>query len=144
MEAVRLPGLPACACSRALNSPDFQLLVRWFEKCDCGSKLSRARCCHKTLEAEEGGVIWPLLHQCDCGDQYDPYSNPKVGMTAVMHRSFVRAFVLLSLQLSLRGPVATQNRAVTAFVPFMVLAPLTVTPLAASQQGQVCPPHCVS
>ena len=91
MEAVRLPRLPACACSRALNSPDFQLLVRWFEKCNCGSKLSRARCCHKTLEAEEGGVIWPLLHQCDCGDQYDPYSNPKVGMTAVMHRSFVRA-----------------------------------------------------
>ena len=22
--------------------------------------------------------MWPFLHQCDCGDQYDPYSNPKV------------------------------------------------------------------
>ena len=32
-----------------------------------------------TLDAEEGGVIWPFLHQCDCGDPYEPYSNPKVG-----------------------------------------------------------------
>eukprot|EP00891_Asterochloris_glomerata_P009978 jgi/Astpho2/9978/e_gw1.00153.8.1_t len=55
------------AYSRALNSPDFQLLVRWFEKCDCGSKLSRARCCHKTLEAEEGGtILCPvcIIHPC--------------------------------------------------------------------------------
>ena len=79
MEALYLPGLPACACRRALESPDFQLLVRWSEACGCGSTKKRARCCHMTLEVEEGGVIWPFLHQCECGDPYEPYSNPKVG-----------------------------------------------------------------
>ena len=120
IEAVRLPGLPACACRRALDSPDFQLLIRWYEDCDCGSKEKRARCCHRTLEAEDGGVIWPFLHQCDCGDQYDPYSNPKVGRLPSCTTSWPGS---TDVQLTLHCPVAAQHGAVSTLVSFGVLLP---------------------
>eukprot|EP00854_Cymbomonas_tetramitiformis_P026519 gene26519-32549_t len=45
------------------DSPDFQLLVRAEELCDCGSREYRAKCCH--CRAPEG-VLWRQLHCCEC------------------------------------------------------------------------------
>ena len=36
-------------CRRVLASPDFQLLVRCREPCDCASGEERGHCCHKQV-----------------------------------------------------------------------------------------------
>jgi hypothetical protein len=59
-------GAVLTACRRALASPDFQLLVRCEEKCDCGSGEERGKCCHTQAPPEDGGVLWPHFHMCEC------------------------------------------------------------------------------
>lgn len=66
------------ACRRVLNTPDFQLLVRGEESCDCGSGEMRAKCCFTEARPEEGGVLWPHFHLCTCDNEYDEFDNPKV------------------------------------------------------------------
>ena len=53
-----------CLFRRVLNSPDFQLLVRAREKCECGSGLFRADCCHQEVRPEEGRPVaaFPPVH----------------------------------------------------------------------------------
>jgi SNF2 family DNA or RNA helicase len=64
----RMQPPQARAYARLLACPDLQLLVRGREPCSCrGSTLPRAKCCHKTVAAVDGGVLWPLYHECDCG-----------------------------------------------------------------------------
>jgi hypothetical protein len=47
-----------------------QLLARAFETCDCnGATETRSKCCHQTAREEEGGVMWPHYHMCDCGER---------------------------------------------------------------------------
>lgn len=73
----QLSSLQVRAYLRALHSPDLQLLVRWDQPCDCGSGSSRARCCHRQALPEQGGVMWPYYHLCECDDVYDSVTNPK-------------------------------------------------------------------
>ena len=56
------------AYARLVASPDLQLLARASEECDCGSALPRAQCCHTEARPEDGGVLWPHYHLCDCRD----------------------------------------------------------------------------
>ena len=71
------------ACRRTLDSPDFQLLVRFDEDCSCGSRQQRASCCFTTCEANEGGVLWPLFHCCQCNNPFDVFMNPKASLVPV-------------------------------------------------------------
>lgn len=57
---------------RTLGSPDFQLLVRAEEACDCGSGLHRSMCCHTMCPPEDGGILWPHFHMCQCSDEVCP------------------------------------------------------------------------
>ncbi len=71
---------------RVLNSPDFQLLVRAKENCDCGSGEDRASCCHQEVHPEQEGVLWPHFHLCECDNEYHEYTNPRVrGSTPLEH-----------------------------------------------------------
>ncbi|GBG70867.1 hypothetical protein CBR_g8167 [Chara braunii] len=54
------------AYRRALRTADFQLLVRKDEKCDCGSRRTREKCCWskpRGTEAEGEYILWPYLHR---------------------------------------------------------------------------------
>ncbi|CAL8464574.1 g4109 [Coccomyxa elongata] len=73
----KLAPLQMRAYRRVLNTPDFQLLVRSEEKCDCGSGSIRAKCCYTEARPGEGGVLWPHFHLCTCDNAYDECSNPK-------------------------------------------------------------------
>lgn len=61
-----------------LNTPDFQLLVRAEETCDCASGEMRAKCCYTEARPDQGGVLWPHFHLCTCDNIYDEFDNPKV------------------------------------------------------------------
>eukprot|EP00879_Flechtneria_rotunda_P017956 GHRR01018820.1.p1 GENE.GHRR01018820.1~~GHRR01018820.1.p1 ORF type:complete len:1037 (+),score=418.95 GHRR01018820.1:777-3887(+) len=56
------------AYDRTLASPDLQALIRSKEPCDCGSGEGRGSCCHGSVPAEEGGVMWPHYHMCTCSN----------------------------------------------------------------------------
>ncbi len=73
----QLAPLQQRAYARLLACPDLQLLARAEERCGCGSGEVRARCCHTAATAEQGGVLWPALHECGCSNAWNPFSNPE-------------------------------------------------------------------
>eukprot|EP00873_Tetraselmis_striata_P001539 jgi/Tetstr1/421803/TSEL_012706.t1 len=73
----RLSPMQLRAYQRLLASPDFQLLIRMYDDCDCGSGMYRKSCCHWSAPREEGGVLWPQLHCCTCPNAADPFTNPQ-------------------------------------------------------------------
>lgn len=56
----RMSPLQRSVYRRVLESPDFQLLVRLNEPCDCGSGEVRGNCCHT---AAEDGILYHYLHE---------------------------------------------------------------------------------
>ena len=44
---------------RVLKSPDFQMIIRKNEPCDCGRPMKRGKCCHQTCPE---GLVWPRSH----------------------------------------------------------------------------------
>ncbi|KAL3134837.1 hypothetical protein ABBQ32_007805 [Trebouxia sp. C0010 RCD-2024] len=64
------------AYERTLDSPDFQLLVHFDELCTCGSGVRRANCCFQTCDSDQGGVLWPQFHCCQCDFPADAFTNP--------------------------------------------------------------------
>ncbi|EIE19153.1 hypothetical protein COCSUDRAFT_20093, partial [Coccomyxa subellipsoidea C-169] len=61
------------------QAPNFQLLVRAEETCDCASGEMRAKCCYTEACPDQGGVLWPHFHLCTCDNIYDEFDNPKYG-----------------------------------------------------------------
>lgn len=57
---------------RVLQSPDYQALKNKGLPCSCGSPLTRAECCYRTVR---NGVLWPALHKdsLDSGCDGCPY-----------------------------------------------------------------------
>lgn len=63
-------------CRRTLASPDFQLMVHYNDPCSCGSNDSKYRCCEWSVTHEQGGVLWPMYHLCECDNPLDKMTNP--------------------------------------------------------------------
>jgi len=65
----RMSPLQHAAYVRVLKSPDFQIMSRAKEPCDCESGELRGRCCHKY---DPAGILWNFYHQngepCSEGD----------------------------------------------------------------------------
>jgi hypothetical protein len=45
----------------------------------CASGKPYHRCCGWRVDAEQGGVLWPLYHLCECDNPFDRLTNPKGG-----------------------------------------------------------------
>ncbi|MEW5318408.1 MAG: hypothetical protein WDW38_009633 [Sanguina aurantia] len=74
---VELSWLQTLCYQRFLESPDVQLIARSAEDCDCNRGETRGKCCYTSATTEEGDVLWPLFHECDCENPYHPVDNPK-------------------------------------------------------------------
>jgi DNA excision repair protein ERCC-6-like 2 len=83
----QLAPLQMKAYKRALQLPDVQLLLlKAREPCPCGNdptgKTTVKQCVHPNcpgyykLTYEQGGVLYPHFHFCECDNKYDPVSNP--------------------------------------------------------------------
>lgn len=97
-----------------LASPDFQLLIRMYDDCDCGSGMYRKSCCHWSAPREEGGVLWPQLHCCTCPNAADPFTNPQVGKPPPASVAFTKRL----LQIVITGTLAYSGcRAETFCIP---------------------------
>ncbi|KDO33556.1 hypothetical protein SPRG_01594 [Saprolegnia parasitica CBS 223.65] len=55
-----LTPLQRAVYDRVIASPDFQVLIRGDDLCDCGRKKTRRRCCYVS-----GGVLWQKHHPDD-------------------------------------------------------------------------------
>lgn len=72
-----LPALPPTR-RRLLASPDVELLLNYDRPCLlCDSKKKYYECHGWKVDPEQGGVLWPLYHLCDCDNPHDKYYNPK-------------------------------------------------------------------
>lgn len=66
------------AYRRIVESPDVQLLARATEVCDCpGASEMRAKCCHQVALPDDGGVMWPHYHLCNCADPACKWHRPE-------------------------------------------------------------------
>jgi SNF2 family DNA or RNA helicase len=79
----QLAPLQKRAYLRALQLPDVQmLLLKAHEDCPCGSGVNVRQCeednCpgYYKLTYDQGGVLYPHFHFCECGDVFDAVSNP--------------------------------------------------------------------
>ena len=54
---------------RLLDTPEFSLLARADESCDCGSGERRARCCHRLPPDGEPAPLWECYHDVDLGER---------------------------------------------------------------------------
>ena len=70
------------AYTNFLQIPDVQLILNAKKACPCGSGVPRFACVadncpgHWKLTYEQGGVLYPHYHFCDCDNARDPISNP--------------------------------------------------------------------
>ncbi|KAG7668690.1 hypothetical protein KSW81_005448 [Nannochloris sp. 'desiccata'] len=80
----QLAPLQMKAYKRALQLPDVQLLIlKARDPCPCGlGDHSMKSCMHPDcpgyykLTYDQGGVLYPHFHFCECDNVYDPVSNP--------------------------------------------------------------------
>lgn len=55
--------------------------------------------CCLPLQTAQGGVLWPLYHQCECNNEFDPLTNPK-------GRGFFCCSCLMRLRAPMSAPMA--------------------------------------
>jgi len=80
----QLAPLQLKAYKRALQLPDVQLLIlKARDPCPCGlSDKSMKNCIHPDcpgyykLTYDQGGLLYPHYHFCECDNEYDAVSNP--------------------------------------------------------------------
>ena len=63
---VELAPLQRAAYRRLVTSPDVLLLLNAREACRCGSGEMAYKCCEWSLTYDQGGVLFPLYHDCQC------------------------------------------------------------------------------
>ncbi|GAB4813150.1 hypothetical protein N2152v2_000196 [Parachlorella kessleri] len=70
------------AYRRVLDSADGRLLTSCYDPCPCGRRdgggepMPHYRCHGWQVLPEEGGVLWPLYHLCECDNPADKLTNP--------------------------------------------------------------------
>ena len=53
-------------CRRLLASPDMDLVQCYDQPCKaCNSGEKYYKCCGWKVEADQGGVLWPMYHLCE-------------------------------------------------------------------------------
>ncbi|KAL4854168.1 hypothetical protein ACK3TF_005019 [Chlorella vulgaris] len=73
-----LAPLQLAAYKRLLQSPDVELLLNAYKKpcLLCDSRSPYWMCCGWRVDEDQGGVLWPLYHLCECDNPHDPVLNP--------------------------------------------------------------------
>jgi hypothetical protein len=77
----RLADIQLRAYRRFLDTPDVLFVLTANDPCPCGSPYSRRECREEgcpgywRLTWEQGGVLWPHYHLCDCQHPWDGYSK---------------------------------------------------------------------
>ncbi|KAI8476709.1 MAG: P-loop containing nucleoside triphosphate hydrolase protein [Monoraphidium minutum] len=108
------------AYRRIVESPD--ALSRSHETCDCnGATLPRALCCHTFVPPEEGGIMWPYYHLCDCEDPDCKWHKPH-GCEVYYAEQGSNAFIKCPWCLCL--PVISKLRDVASHLDLLRPAPI--------------------
>jgi DNA excision repair protein ERCC-6-like 2 len=76
-----LAPMQLAAYRRVLALQDVELVLNAKQPCPCGSKKPRFSCqeCeggYWKVNEEQGGVLYPHYHYCDCSDVHDKHANP--------------------------------------------------------------------